>query len=241
MLFGAIRFRFYGAFLGFFIGSFIEEWLDGNFKIDRKNLFQKEEQQFTTYQLKLNEMIVEVLKLNSIITRQQSIFILKYYYKKFGTIKGKALYDRLKLDITIPVDGYYAASILNDRIGREQKLDILQFLYNLLLVDGVVSVRERNVLENIAKALGVFKTDFDNLFTRSNNSYITQPHDYIYKYYEILGVSKNVSDEELKKAYRKLVLKYHPDRTNLNAKEAAIKFQIVQEAYDKIRVQRGIK
>ena len=49
-------------------------------------------------------------------------------------------------------------------------------------------------------------------------------------YYDILGVSKNASDDDIKKAYRKLAMKYHPDR-NPNKKEAEERFKEINEAY----------
>jgi len=56
---------------------------------------------------------------------------------------------------------------------------------------------------------------------------LNQPH---MDYYETLGVSKDASNEQIKKAYRKLALKYHPDR-NKDNKEAEEKFKKISEAY----------
>ena len=51
-------------------------------------------------------------------------------------------------------------------------------------------------------------------------------------YYEVLGVDKNVSDDDLKKAYRRLAKKYHPDANPDNKEEAEKKFKEVNEAYE---------
>lgn len=53
-------------------------------------------------------------------------------------------------------------------------------------------------------------------------------------YYEVLGVSKTATDEELKKAYRKLAKKYHPDANPDNKAEAEAKFKEVNEAYENL-------
>ena len=53
-------------------------------------------------------------------------------------------------------------------------------------------------------------------------------------FYSVLGVAASASDDEIKKAYRKLAMQYHPDRNN-GSKEAEEKFKEITEAYDVLR------
>ena len=50
-------------------------------------------------------------------------------------------------------------------------------------------------------------------------------------FYEVLGISKSASPDEIKKSYRKLAMKYHPDK-NAGNKDAEVKFKEVKEAYE---------
>ena len=62
--------------------------------------------------------------------------------------------------------------------------------------------------------------------------------------YKVLGVSPDASDEEVKKAYRRMAMKYHPDKVEgmgeAVRRSATEKFQAINEAYEEIRRQRGL-
>ena len=51
-------------------------------------------------------------------------------------------------------------------------------------------------------------------------------------YYEILGIKRDATENEIKKAYRKLALKWHPDKNQDNKSEAELKFKEISEAYN---------
>lgn len=53
-------------------------------------------------------------------------------------------------------------------------------------------------------------------------------------YYEVLNVGKNATDDDLKKAYRKLAMRWHPDKNPTDKKEAEAKFKQISEAYEVI-------
>jgi len=246
MIIGATRFRIFGAFVGFFLGLYIE-----NLLLRGRGSFIYEEDsysaniQFTAYQHNLLILITAVLRSNHVISKEQSFYILKYFIRQFGTKNGKALYQKLKVLIHQNVDMYPAIQFMASTTNRQGKIQVVTFLFGITYVDDLLLTKEKIILENIAKGIGLSQLDFERIIQKSQQrkNYKTQSKTYVSysRHYEILGVEKNVNEGELKKAYRKLVLVYHPDRTKLDPKIAAQKFQEVQEAYDRIKEEKGFK
>lgn len=51
-------------------------------------------------------------------------------------------------------------------------------------------------------------------------------------FYSVLGIQRNAGEEEIKKAYRKLAMKWHPDKNPNNSEQATEKFKLISEAYE---------
>ncbi|MEJ6694900.1 MAG: DnaJ domain-containing protein [Chitinophagales bacterium] len=245
MILGAMRFRMYGAFMGFFIGIFIEELFEG-----KSSLFPgwgnggEHDPQLTEYQIKLIQCTAALLKVQQVISRSESHFILKYFYRQFGTKKGKYVYQCLKDALATKVDYHHSAKSLST-LQREGKIQVITFLFGLTHAAPHSNFKQDGILEDIAKLMGMAQQDFETIKRKASKkekqktSYFQSSNQNIA--YQVLGVSEGVSEEVLKKAYRKMVLKYHPDKTKIAKDIASKKFQEIQEAYDSIRLSKGIK
>lgn len=246
MIVGAMRFKMFGAFLGFFLGLFIEELIDGKSSLFSRGPTNDHENELvlSPYQEKLIRLIAALLKDQTVISRAESHYILKYFYRQFGTKKGKFLFQALKKLVSVHVDYVPSAKGLSN-LQRDGKIQVIKFLFGLTQVVSSSNRGQANVMENIAKNIGINKQDFDRIKQTGKSSKRNFVEFFqtsnIERYYKVLGVQKGVSAEELKKAYRKLVLKYHPDKTELSKELATRKFQEVQEAYDSLRSNMGIK
>ena len=110
------------------------------------------------------------------------------------------------------------------------------FLFGIALSDGRVQNNELDAIHYISQKLGISEADFNSI----KSMYIKHTD----SDYTILEIKKEASDDEVKKAYRKMAVKFHPDKVSHLGEEyqadAKVKFQKVQEAYDNIKKSRGI-
>lgn len=118
-----------------------------------------------------------------------------------------------------------------------QRLQLLQYLFGISAADGDVHPREIVIIQSIADYLGIDRKDFESvkaMFYRDAEA------DYL-----ILEVEPNASDEEVKKAYRRMAVKFHPDKVADLGEEAQRsakeRFQKIQDAWESIKKRRGIK
>lgn len=119
----------------------------------------------------------------------------------------------------------------------EQRLQLLSFLAGIAKADGNVSPEEVTALKEVARSMGLTDNEVNSMLNLGTNS--------IEAAYKVLEIAPSASNDEVKKAYRRLVLKHHPDTVaSLGEdirKAAEEKMKQITEAYDIIKKERGIK
>ncbi|HBX88307.1 MAG TPA: molecular chaperone DjlA [Marinilabiliaceae bacterium] len=117
-----------------------------------------------------------------------------------------------------------------------EKVQLLHLLRGLSVSDGALVSSEISLLHNISKMLGISEADYASVM----NMYKVDRE----AAYKVLEVEPSATDEDLKKAYRKMAVRFHPDKVAHLGKEvedsAKEKFQKVNEAYEKIKKERGM-
>ncbi|MFK2821821.1 TerB family tellurite resistance protein [Arcobacter sp. YIC-80] len=130
-----------------------------------------------------------------------------------------------------------------------KRVKIMEYLLNLAFIDKDFSDTEKMITEDIANALKIKNNDFENLVSNFKAFYENTAKNEAFsidKAYELLESSVNDDDTTIKKNYRKLVKKYHPDivagqgASQNIIDEATSKLQEINEAYELIKKNRGI-
>ena len=118
---------------------------------------------------------------------------------------------------------------------HSERLQIVHYLFGISQADNHIHESEIRTIHTIANYLGISAADFNAL----KAMYIKDTE----SDYKILEIEKTATDEEVKKAYRKMAVKFHPDKVAALGEEvqkaANEKFQKVQQAYENIKKQRG--
>ena len=116
-------------------------------------------------------------------------------------------------------------------------------MFAIAEADGDISQPEVNVIQLISGHLGISSKDFKSIRAMFLGSQKIASVD-MGTYYTILEVDRKASDEAIKKAYRRMAKKYHPDRVSQLGedvqKAAKLKFQKLVEAYEMVKKERGI-
>jgi DnaJ like chaperone protein len=218
-----------GAILGFALGSFIDAADVQVIKGERKT---------TTgdFIASLLVLVASIMKADGKVLRSELDYVKSYFVQAFGSDAAMEAMQMLRdiLKQNIPVRD--VSIQIKQRMDYSSRLQLLHFLYGIAIADGKIDPAEIQLIEQIAYYLGISSADsgsIKNMFVKSTDSA-----------YIILGVNRNATNEEIKKAYRSLAVKYHPDKVSYLGEDiknkAKEKFQQINEAYEAVKKERGM-
>lgn len=209
-------------------------------RVSPEDLFQYYQQRSTQYDVPtmLMALSAAVMKADGKVLKAELNYVKTFFNQQFGPQFSSQHLQVLKrfLDSgNIPLE--QICQDIRLRMQPEVRVQLLHYLFGIAKADGDVSVSEMRVIEHISRMLHVGSQEFEsvrNMFYRDIDSD-----------YKVLGVDPSATDEEIKKAYRKMAIKFHPDKVSQMGEEfqkgAKEKFQKVQEAYEAIKKRRGFK
>jgi DnaJ like chaperone protein len=178
-----------------------------------------------------------VMKADGKLMKSELQYIREFYTNQFGEVVAAEKIGILKELLTKDIPLRQVCFQIRDYMEHPMRLQLMHYLFGLAKSDGKVDLSEVSILNEIATCMNISQKDFESLkamFYKDVNAS-----------YTILEISPTASDEDVKKAFRKMAMKYHPDKVKdlgeQHAKAAQEKFIKVQEAYDNIRKERGMK
>jgi DnaJ like chaperone protein len=199
-----------------------------------------------------------MLKSDRKVTEKELDFVYKFFTQEFG--KASLPLYKKQLSVFIKSNGSIKKAL--KKIDFEQdpatKLQLLNFLIKITIVDGFLTKNELNSLKIITHGIGlrihqlesilamysfITETEFNN--KNQKTKYKRNSHSKIDESYKILELSKGATSVEVKKAYRKLVILYHPDKAMHLEKEyqksAKEMYQKVTDAYEILKASLDFK
>jgi DnaJ like chaperone protein len=217
--------RFPGAILGFMVGGFFEFLSKSSIQIKTLSYAIKPE----TFQLNLLAISALIIKADGKIEQKELDFVRRFFIGQYGKERADSIFRTFNTQIkkeTQHLDEL--TQVFVQQTTYEIRLQILHFLFGLANADGNISDFELQKLSQVATGMRLRLPDFESI-----KAMFVKKTDNAYK---ILEVDSNASVDEIKKAYRRMAKKYHPDKLRgqdpAMIKGAEEKFREVQKAYE---------
>lgn len=228
-----------GGIIGFVVGSM----LDNENQPQNGNRYQSygagngHATQTTTggYVMSLLVLVAAVMKADGKVLKSELNYVKDFFVRSFGTSSAQEAIQMLRnlLNQNIPVNE--VCGQIQQNMDYSSRLQLLHFLFGIAQADGQVDVTETNLITQIAHQMGITDKDFESI-----KSMFVANTDAAYK---ILEIESTATNEEIKKAYRKMAMKYHPDKVSYLGEDfqnaAKEKFQKVNEAYEQLKKERS--
>ncbi len=222
-----------GGILGFYFGSMMEKLSEATVVYEGNPSINQGQR--NSFLMSLLVLSAAVIKADGKTTSEEMARVRAFFAGNFGSQAAdeaeRIVRELLHKDFNL----YDVCGQIRSCMDYSQRLQLYHYLVSLGACDGLQQ-REIDVLETIATYIGLSKGDSDSIisqFRPSNDSN-----------YRILEIEPSATDEEVKKAYRKMAVRYHPDKVaSLGEdvqKAAEEKFKAVSQAYEAICRERGI-
>tara|TARA_Y100001970_G_C14102487_1_gene786260 strand:- start:125 stop:832 length:708 start_codon:yes stop_codon:yes gene_type:complete len=182
-------------------------------------------------------LFAAVMKADGVQKKSELEYIKRFFVNQIGISNTKNLMQIFKkiLEQNIPLEKVCLQ--IKQQMDKPSRLQVIHVLFGLSQSDGDVHPEEVKVIQNISNLLGINQVEYKSIESMFKED--------LESAYNVLGVSKDSTDLEIKKAYRKMANKYHPDKIahlGDDFKEISQeKFKSVSEAYNKIKKDRNIK
>ena len=192
--------------------------------------------QRNSFLMSLLVLSAAVIKADGKTTPQEMVTFRNFFSRNFGAHAASEAEEIVKELMNRDLNLYEVCSQIRSSMDYYQRLQLFHYLVSLAACDGI-NQREVDVLEVIATYIGLSKAEVDSILAqfkpKSNDTN-----------YRILEISPSATNEEVKKAYRKMAIKYHPDKVATLGedvqKAAEEKFKAISEAYEAICRERGM-
>jgi DnaJ like chaperone protein len=221
-----------GAVIGFMIGSVV----DGAGQIIQPGIRPARQTTTGGYIMSLLVLIAAVMKADGKIMRSELDYVKDFLKRNFGEQAATEASIMLRdlLVQNIPVND--VCQQIAQNMNYSARLQMLHFLFGIAAADRDISEEERQLIEIIGRDMGISESDM-----KSIKAMFIQDTGFAYK---ILEIDPSASDEEVKKAYRRMAMKFHPDKLAQMGEDiqraAQDKFKMVNEAYQSIKKERGL-